>query len=121
MPGERTEKPTGKRRDEARKKGQVARSNDVNGAVVTVAALLALSTTGPKLVGKLEAAMYQGLTLISTPDVVSRQGIGTVLRTSFGAVAGGVAPIAFTCMAGGLLANVAQNRPRLNTSALKPD
>jgi flagellar biosynthesis protein FlhB len=121
MPGERTEKPTGKRRDEARKKGQVARSNDVNGAVVTLAALLALSSTGPKLVGKLEAAMYQGLTLISTPDVVSRQGIGTLLKTSFGSVAGSVAPIAFTCMAGGLLANVAQNRPRLNLQALKPD
>ena len=32
-----------------------------------------------------------------------------------------MAPIAFACMAGGLIANIAQNRPRLNLEALKPD
>ncbi len=121
MPGERTEKPTGKRRDEARKKGQVARSNDVNGAAVTVAGLLALSSFGPKLVGRMEASMYQGLSQISTPDVVSQGSLGKLLASSFAPVMTMVAPIAFTCMAGGLIANIAQNRPRLNLSGIKPD
>ena len=49
MSGERTEKPTPKRRNEAKKKGQVARSNDVNGAVVMFASLMALGSFGPKL------------------------------------------------------------------------
>ena len=40
---DRTEKATPKKRDEARAKGQVARSADVNGAAVLLAALLALS------------------------------------------------------------------------------
>ena len=43
--GERTEKATGKKREQARKKGQVARSMEVNGALVllTGVTLLLLS------------------------------------------------------------------------------
>ena len=45
--GEKTEKATPKRRDEARKKGQVAKSQDLNGAIVLLASLLSLSALGP--------------------------------------------------------------------------
>ena len=41
----KTEKATPKKRDDARKKGQVARSIDVNGAAVLLAGLLALILT----------------------------------------------------------------------------
>ena len=95
MSGERTEKPTPRRRNEARKKGQVARSNDMNGAIVMLAALVALGLLRPKLTGQLENSMYHGLTLISTPDVVSREGIGSLLSSAFGAAAAAVAPILF--------------------------
>jgi flagellar biosynthesis protein FlhB len=121
MPGERTEKATPKRRNEARKKGQVVRSQDINGAVVLLASLVALGSFGPKLVQKLEAAMYQGLTQIAHPDVVSQQGLGKLLATSFGAAAAAAAPIAGVCLLAGLLVNVAQVRPKLNMEALKPD
>jgi flagellar biosynthetic protein FlhB len=121
MPGERTEKATPKRRNEALKKGQVAKSPDVNGSVVLMASLFALGSFGPKLVGKLEASMYQGLTQISHPEVVTQQGLGKLLGTAFGTAAAGVAPIAGVCMLAGVLANVAQVRPRLNLQALKPD
>ena len=43
MAENKTEKATPKKREEARKKGHVARSVDVNGAVVLIASLLALS------------------------------------------------------------------------------
>lgn len=121
MPGDRTEKATPKRRNEARKKGQVAKSSDINGSVVLLASMFALGSFGPKLVGKLEASMYQGLTQIAHPDVVSQQGLGKLLATSFGTVAAGVAPIAGVCMLAGVLANVAQVRPKLNMQAIKPD
>ena len=44
--GEKTEKATGKRRDEARKKGQVAKSQEVNGAILLIVgmSLLILSS-----------------------------------------------------------------------------
>jgi flagellar biosynthesis protein FlhB len=121
MSGERTEKATPKRANEARKKGQVARSNDVNAAVVMAAALMALGSFGPKIAGRLQSQMYHGLTLISTPEVVSREGIGKVLSTAFGAAGACVAPIAVVCMIAGLGVNIAQNRPRLNMQGLKPD
>lgn len=121
MPGDRTEKPTPKRRNEARKKGQVARSADINGSLVLLASLFALGSFGPKLVDKLEGAMYQGLTQISHPEVVTQQGLGKLLATSFGAAAAAAAPIAGVCMLAGLLANIAQVRPKLNMQLLKPD
>jgi flagellar biosynthetic protein FlhB len=121
MAGERTEKATPKRRNEARKKGQVAKSTDVNGSVVLLASLFALGSFGPKLVQKLEASMYQGLTQISHPEVVSQQGLGKLLGSTFSGVVTAVAPIAGVCMLAGVIANVAQVRPKLNMQALKPD
>jgi flagellar biosynthetic protein FlhB len=121
MPGERTEKPTPKRRNEARKKGTVAKSSDVNGSLVMIASLFALGSFGPKLVQKLEASMITGLSQISHPDVVSQQGLGKVLLSTFSGVLTAVAPIAGVCMLAGVLANVIQVRPRLNMQAVKPD
>jgi flagellar biosynthesis protein FlhB len=121
MAGERTEKATPKRRDEARKKGQVARSNDLNGSLVLLASLFALGSFGPKLFQKLQSVMYQGLTQISHPEVVNKQGLGKLLLSNFGAAASAAAPIAGTCLVVGLIVNVIQVRPRLNMQNLKPD
>jgi flagellar biosynthesis protein FlhB len=121
MPGERTEKATPKRRNEARKKGQVAKSADVNGSLVLIASLFALGSFGPKLVQKLEASMYSGLGQITHPGVVSQQGIGHLLLSTFSGALTAMAPIAGVCMLAGVLANVIQVRPRLNMQALKPD
>jgi flagellar biosynthetic protein FlhB len=121
MSGERTEKPTAKRRNEAKKKGQVARSNDINGAVVMMASLLALGSFGPKLAQNLKESMYHGLTLISTPEVVSEKGIGSLLATTFKTAGVSVAPIAGVCLIAGLIVNIVQVKPRLNFQALKPD
>jgi flagellar biosynthetic protein FlhB len=121
MAGERTEKATPKRRNEARKKGQVAKSSDVNGSLVLLASLFALGSFGPKLVDRLEATMYQGLTEISHPEVVSQKGLGSLLGGTFSGVIVAVAPIAGVCLLAGVLANVIQVRPKLNLQALKPD
>lgn len=121
MPGERTEKATPKRRNEARKRGSVARSADLNGAVVLLASLIALASFGPKLVQRLETSLYQGLTQIAHPEVVSSQGIGKLLSSSFLSAAAGAAPIAGVCLLAGLAVNIAQVRPKLTLQALKPD
>jgi flagellar biosynthesis protein FlhB len=41
----KTEKATPKKKDDARKKGQVAKSADVNGVAILLAGLIALSAT----------------------------------------------------------------------------
>ena len=53
MANDKTEKATPKKRDDARKKGQVARSMDLNGAVVLLAALLALSAFAPGMMRRM--------------------------------------------------------------------
>ncbi len=58
---DRTEKPTGRRLQDARKKGQVARSRSVTQAATLVAALLVLSWTGSGIVAGLGEAMRIGL------------------------------------------------------------
>ena len=55
MANDKTEKATPKKKEDARKKGQVAKSADVNGAAVLLAGLLALSALGPKMMEQMQA------------------------------------------------------------------
>ena len=71
MAGEKTEKATPKKRAEARKKGQVARSADLNGAVVLLAGLFALGVAGPGAANRMGDAMRQSLAQGADPAVVS--------------------------------------------------
>jgi flagellar biosynthetic protein FlhB len=118
--GDKTEKPTPKKLDEARKKGQIAKSQDVNSAIVLLASLFALSSQGPKMAQNLKTMMQDSLSLISTPGVVSKNGLGGLLTQDMAVMMRCVAPIALTCLAAGVLANIAQVRPRVNTHAIKP-
>jgi len=52
--GEKTEKATPKRRQEARKKGQVLKSNEVNSAVLLAAAFFLLKQLLPSMLSKIE-------------------------------------------------------------------
>lgn len=52
--GEKTEKATPRRREEARKKGQVFKSTDLNSAVILMAGTIAIFATFPSMVNNLE-------------------------------------------------------------------
>jgi flagellar biosynthetic protein FlhB len=119
--GDKTEKATPRRRDEARKKGQVARSTDLNGAAVLVAALLALGAFGPEMAAHCREALRGSLLAIADPGQVSMAGIGPLLATAARHVGLAVAPIAGVCLATGIVVNVAQVGVRPTPHALKPD
>ncbi len=78
MANDKTEKATPKKKEDARKKGQVAKSADINGAAILLAGLIALSAAGPKAVEQMKLAMVQVLQLMAHPDVVDRKGVGTL-------------------------------------------
>lgn len=118
---DRTEKATPKRRAEARKKGQVARSADLCGAVVLLAALGALAAFGPGIVDGLAGSMRGMLSHAGQPDDVGAAGIGPLMKTAGLAVAVAVAPIALACLFAGLLANVVQVGLKISPEGLKPD
>src|ERR671934_2298533 len=106
--GEKTEKATPKRRQEARKKGQVAKSADLNGAVVMVAALFALSAYAPKMAEQIGASMRSTLAMIATPEAVTPHGLGQLFMEGGKLVLLTVGPVAGICLAAGLVSNVAQ-------------
>lgn len=64
MADDRTEKPTHKRLTDARKRGQVARSRDLNDAFHLGAALMVLTYWGPSMISGLGTIVGQGLSRV---------------------------------------------------------
>jgi flagellar biosynthetic protein FlhB len=60
---EKTEQPTAKRLDEAKKKGQIARSRELNTMAVTLIGVVALVVMSGRLGGSLKQVMTQGFVL----------------------------------------------------------
>jgi flagellar biosynthetic protein FlhB len=121
MANDKTEKATPKKKDEARKKGQVAKSSDLNGAVVLLAALFALSAFGPGMLLHVSDATRQLLNLISQPDVVGPEGVGKLFGTVGSAWLFATAPVALVCLVAGFLVSVGQVGFKPSTQAIKPD
>jgi flagellar biosynthesis protein FlhB len=122
MAEDKTEKPTAKRKREARRKGQVAKSTEVNGAVVLIAGLAAISFMGPKVVEGMAGAMRSFFALVAKPnEVSSAAGLHGMVSLVLHTLESTAMPIGVICLAGGLLANVAQVGMRPTPHVLKPD
>ncbi|MDR3592772.1 MAG: flagellar biosynthesis protein FlhB [Negativicutes bacterium] len=67
--GEKTEEATSKRRQESRKKGQVARSTELSSAFVILSSFLALKILGPHIYNELTAFMRFTFSHFSTADI----------------------------------------------------
>jgi flagellar biosynthetic protein FlhB len=117
---DRTEKPTGKRRDEARKKGQVARSPELGSLVILGSSFIFLAAMGPTMFGHLESAMRDSLLSLSQPDLANGG-----LSRAFNRIAQTLLvvslPFVIAVSGAGLLGSVAQVRPRIVLQNLKPD
>jgi flagellar biosynthetic protein FlhB len=118
--GDKTEKPTPKRRGEARKEGQVARSQDMNGAIVLLASLMVLSAMAPQMMQSLKTMMASTLMAIKTPEIVSKDGLGPIVTDNVMVMVRVIAPIAMVCMTAGLIVNVAQVRWHPSAKPIKP-
>jgi flagellar biosynthesis protein FlhB len=108
MAENKTEKATPKKRGDARKRGQVAKSADVNGAAVLAASVLALSAFGPEIWRRMEEATVGVLAFVSSPEVVNREGVAELFMTTGQHVAVALAPIIAVCAVAGVFANVLQ-------------
>lgn len=118
--GEKTEKATPKKREEARKKGQVARSQDVGSAVVLIASLSMLGVMGPMFWHRMQNGMIDSFSLIATPDVVQDEGVGPLMTDMLWDVLAIAGPISAVCLIAGVIASVAQVGWKPSGQALKP-
>jgi flagellar biosynthesis protein FlhB len=122
MADDKTERATPRRREDARKRGQVAKSTDLNGAIVLLAGLLAISLLAPHTVAVGEGALRDGFANIAHPQtLMTGAGLGELFTATTRSFLLGVAPIAGVCLLAGVLANVAQSGIKPATHALKPD
>lgn len=106
MAGDKTEAPTPKRLEEARKEGNIPRSMDLNGSAVMMAGLLVIGITGPSMVGHLREALLVSLDRIARPDVVSLEGLEPLVVEAGRHTLMGVAPVALACMLAGVAAAI---------------
>jgi len=119
--GEKTEKPTAKRRDEARRKGTVARSQDLNGAAVLLVGLLTLGVLGPTIALRLSEAMRGALIQGANPEVVSLNTVGRVILDAITPVFIALTPVIFACAVAAVVINLVQVGFKPATEAAKPD
>jgi flagellar biosynthesis protein FlhB len=129
MAGEKTELPTQRRLDEARRRGQVARSRDLAQAASLGASLLAMSWAGHRIVEGLAFDLTTGLTRLSstrghelTSGEVNGLAIGAAM--SIGSLVGPVALAAAAAVVASQVAlsgwNVATEAITLNFGRMNP-
>jgi flagellar biosynthetic protein FlhB len=117
----KTEKATPKRRGEARKRGQVAKSTDLNSAVVLGAGLVGLMFVGPALVSGTASSMRAIFAQISHPgEATSAAGLHGLLQIGLHTMLTTVGPICGMCMAAAILVNVGQVGMKPSFQAVKP-
>ena len=117
----KTEKATPKRKEEARKKGQVAKSADFNGATVVLAGLMTLAIAGGAIAGHVRHAMTDALAHVGDPSIVDRQGIGDLLSGALTDTGLAVAPVAIACLVAGVAASIVQVGFKPSLKAAAPD
>ena len=120
MAGERTEKATPKRRSEARKKGQVARSHEVNSTAVLLATTAALAISGPAMASGMRTLIAETMARVAEPDVTSQTISGLMTHWAM-TIVGLIAPVLAAAAAAGVASNVIQNKPGFTPNAIRPD
>jgi flagellar biosynthesis protein FlhB len=106
---DKTEKATPKRRGEARREGNVAKSTDLNAAVVLAAGLVGLMFMGPKVVGGVSDTMRTIFGQIAHPGAATTAaGLHSLVHLGLMTVLTTVAPITGMCVFAAVTVNVAQ-------------
>jgi len=117
---ERTESPTQKRLDDARKRGQVPRSRDLSAAAVTLAGGIGLTSVGSLMGGGLANMLRSSLSFRGAEAMGDGQMLVT-LGHAAGQAALATAPILGILLAAALLAPLAIGGWNFSAQALAPD
>src|SRR5690242_14018090 len=118
MSGEKTEKPTEKRKREARKEGRIARTPDLGSWGGLLIASIVLPMTVRNAMNVAEKLVHQVAKVIEDPDPTKAMKVMTGGLTD-GALA--VAPLVLGIMATGIVAAAAQGGLRPAMKLMKPD
>lgn len=117
--GEKTEKATPRRREEARKKGQVVKSNELTTVLVLTLTLFALKSWTPVIFEDFQA-FFQHVLVYAADDLTPKKSMELLQEIIFVLVKM-VGPLLLTALLAGCLANVMQIGFLFTTETLKFD
>lgn len=124
MAGEKTEKPTPKRMQDAREKGQVAKSTDFNSAIVLTTVAMVLSYGGAAMFstiyGILRYTLGQTLHSPAALQPFSDAQFNTILVSTIQSTTFLLLPVLIALMTMGVLGNLIQVRPLFAPQAVQP-
>jgi len=116
---EKSEKPTAKKRSDSRKDGSVAKSTEVNSALVLLLGILLLRITGPAMLENIQGFIRYCFEFVATPEM-SDQRLIIIAREAVVFLIKIILPFAGTIMFAGLLANILQIGLMFTTKPLIP-
>ncbi|MEH7882757.1 flagellar biosynthesis protein FlhB [Bacillus sp. JJ1609] len=116
--GEKTEKATPKKKQDARKKGQVAKSQDVNTAVVLLAVFLFLMFFGKTMTERMIGVLRHSLQNYMLMDLTEKN-IESILFEILAELAIFLGPVMMVALVAGVAANYAQVGFMFSTEAIQ--
>ncbi len=122
MAGDKTEAPTPKRLEDARKKGQVAKSQDLNSAIVLSGATGAMVFLGGGVFNQLHTRFttdYQHL-MLQMADPMTVTGIGALIQDLITSIGWILLPFFGIGFVTAFAANLSQNKPNVSMQAIMP-
>jgi flagellar biosynthetic protein FlhB len=117
---QKTEEPTARRLEEARKRGQVIYSKEVSNWLMLLATTILVVAAGPGIMAELRDTLMQLLSSVGTLPA-DGPGLGQLLSGLFWRVVGIVALPFVTLAAVGVIAAFIQTGPIFTLDPLKPD
>jgi flagellar biosynthesis protein FlhB len=117
--GERTERATPKRRDEARSEGKVARSTELTNAVALLAGVAALAVLGGRLMRGL-SGLLRSLLAAPSAGIATEAGVYVVFQHLALQITSILLPLMLSLIAVGLAANVLQVGFMLTSRTVSP-
>ncbi len=124
MAHDKTEKPTAKRIQDAREKGQVVKSQDFNGAIVLIAATGAMAFAGPYALSTLYGQMqYTFGKVLSSPFALKPltfENYNSLVGSTIQSMVVLMLPFLLTVMILGALSNLVQVKPLFAIQAIYP-
>ena len=120
MSAERTEKATPHKREEARKKGQIARGAELPATLTFLAIIFALNSLGPELFTKISFYIQNTALKVANPIEFTTADIQDIFIEAVNLLAVLFIPIVAVALTAGLAGNFAQGGFSFTPSALLP-
>lgn len=118
--GEKTEAPTPRRREEARRKGQIARSQDLSSSLLLLGGMLCLRWFGPQTLEALISAMQRYMT-IEDAQAASRIDLAPMVWSVATFVLAAAGPLMLCLLVLGILSHMVQVGLLMTTEPLSPN